>query len=82
MFYIMYYSFSLLSDLSSLSQASAAVNDEELDPLAAQAYDRRIQKLERDNKELEKRLQGICVPLVSCMTTILQFKPVFIYIIY
>lgn len=31
----------------------------ELDPITSQAFERRIQKLERENKELTRKLQGM-----------------------
>lgn len=56
----MFLCFSRLSDLGILyTDGGESVSNDKIDDLAAEAYERRIDKLERDNKELSRKLQGM-----------------------
>ncbi|CAH1790920.1 unnamed protein product [Owenia fusiformis] len=60
---------SLLSDMGNLSEAGLAGNDQAMDSLTSQAYERRIQKLDRENKELSRKLQDATRTIQNRHTT-------------
>ena len=52
---------SRLSDLATLYDGGGRISENglpEVEPVTAEAYERRIQKVERENKELARKLQG------------------------
>ena len=52
--------YSRLSDLATLYEGGSIKENglTEIDGVAAEAYERRIQEVERENKELSRKLQG------------------------
>ena len=50
--------FSCVSDLGMLIDTASTMSNSDLDAMPAQAFERHIEKIEAENKELARKLQG------------------------
>ena len=62
--------FSCVSDLGMLIDTASTMSNSDLDAMPAQAFERHIEKIENENKELARKLQGRSVLMKNsaCLT--------------